>query len=96
MILQPNIHYLYKEYWDFFDHHTPLSEKSMVEAIGMTGGFKIHTIIPRFLPYTTKSRFPQLPILMKLYINSPFAWNIFGKQMFIVAEKHTLKEELLD
>lgn len=39
MILQPNIKYLNGEYWDFFDHYTPLTEKSMCEAISnIVGG----------------------------------------------------------
>ena len=35
MLLQPNIKYLPGEYWDFFDHYTPLTEKSMCEAISI-------------------------------------------------------------
>ncbi len=35
MILQPNIKYLPGEYWDFFDHYTPLTEKSMCEALSI-------------------------------------------------------------
>jgi ubiquinone/menaquinone biosynthesis C-methylase UbiE len=53
MILQPNIRYVYKEYWDFFDHCTPLSDKSLVEVL-QTVGFIIQEILPKFLPYTTK------------------------------------------
>ena len=35
MLLQPNIKYLPGEYWDFFDHYTPLTEKSMCEALSI-------------------------------------------------------------
>lgn len=87
MILQPNIKYLYKEYWDFFDHYTPLSHHSMREAIEIVGGFKITKMIPRFLPYTTKSNLPQRPFLIRLYLALPFTWKIMGKQMFVIAEK---------
>ena len=59
MILQPNIRYAYKEYWDFFDHHTPLSDRSLVEALQMVG-FKIEKVLPKFLPYTTKSKIPKI------------------------------------
>ena len=38
MILQPNIKYLPGEYWDFFDHYTPLTEKSMSEALSIIAG----------------------------------------------------------
>ena len=33
MLLQPNIKYIPGAYWDFFDHYTPLTEKSMCEAL---------------------------------------------------------------
>ena len=33
MVLQPNIRFLYAEYWDFFDHHTALSDRSLVEGL---------------------------------------------------------------
>ncbi|MCU7374976.1 class I SAM-dependent methyltransferase [Paucibacter sp. O1-1] len=33
IVLQPNIRYLPGEYWDFFDHHTPLTERSLVEGL---------------------------------------------------------------
>ena len=36
MILQPNIKYVPGAYWDFFDHYTPLTEKSMIEALELT------------------------------------------------------------
>jgi ubiquinone/menaquinone biosynthesis C-methylase UbiE len=86
MILQPNIRYLYKEYWDFFDHYIPLSDKSIVEVLQMIG-FRVESVIPKFLPYTTKSRIPKSPFLVKVYLKTPFIWRIIGKQMFIVAKK---------
>jgi ubiquinone/menaquinone biosynthesis C-methylase UbiE len=87
IILQPNIRYLYKEYWDFFDHCIPLSDKSLAEAI-LTAGFTIKQSIPRFLPYTTKSRFPQFSFLVRVYLKMPLAWKIFGKQAFVFAQKN--------
>ncbi|MBQ7666261.1 MAG: methyltransferase domain-containing protein [Synergistaceae bacterium] len=92
LILQPNIKYIHGQYWDFFDHYTPLTEKSMCEAlsissVGVGCGYNITTIISKFLPYTTKSRMPQYDWMIKLYCHCPIAWRILGKQMFIVAEK---------
>lgn len=87
MILQPNIRYLYREYWDFFDHCIPLSDKSLTEAL-LIAGFKIKQSIPKFLPYTTKSRLPQFPFLVRIYLKMSLAWKIFGKQAFIVAQKN--------
>lgn len=86
LILQPNIKYLTKEYWDFFDHNIALSDKSMCEALKLAG-FNIKLAIPKFLPYTFKSKLPKSDFLLKLYLNLPFLWQIFGKQMFIIAQK---------
>ena len=87
MILQPNIRYVGGKYWDFFDHYTPLTEKSLEEALGIVGGFKIKKIIPRFLPYTTKCSIPQKKWMISLYCKIPLAWRIMGKQTFIIAVK---------
>jgi SAM-dependent methyltransferase len=86
LILQPNIRYAYKEYWDFFDHHLPLSDKSLVEALRITG-FEIERLVPRFLPYTTKSAKPRYAFLVRAYLHCPLAWKIMGKQMFVVARR---------
>ena len=58
IVLQPNIRFLPGEYWDFFDHHTPLTDRSLVEALQLAG-FEPTVVHPRFLPYTTKSRLPK-------------------------------------
>jgi SAM-dependent methyltransferase len=86
MILQPNIRYLPGEYWDYFDHHTPLTERSLTEGL-LLAGLEPTTVIARFLPYTTKSRLPQAPWLVRLYLKLSPAWRLFGKQAFVVATK---------
>ncbi|MGA0588049.1 methyltransferase domain-containing protein [Dyella sp. KRB-257] len=83
MILQPNIRYLPGEYWDYFDHHTALTDRSLAEALGLAG-FDVPVCIPRFLPYTTKSRLPQSPWLVALYLRLPMFWRYIGKQAFLV------------
>lgn len=88
LVLQPNIKYAYKQYWDFFDHHIPLSDKSLAEAL-VIAGFDIDRILPRFLPYSTKSRLPTFPLLVKLYLKVPLVWRILGKQAFVVARKRS-------
>jgi SAM-dependent methyltransferase len=88
IVLQPNIRYAYKEYWDFFDHHVPLSHGSLTEALRMTG-FEITLLRPRFLPYTTRSRLPQAAWIVRLYLALPPAQWLFGKQMLVVARKTT-------
>ncbi|MBN3039160.1 MAG: methyltransferase domain-containing protein [Candidatus Omnitrophica bacterium] len=86
MVLGPNIRYLSREYWDFFDHYIPLSDKSLAEALQISG-FKVEQNLPKFLPYTTKSRFPKNPLLVKLYLHMPFIWPVLGRQMFILGRK---------
>src|SRR6185295_17009631 len=82
----PNIKYLPGAYWDFWDHHLPLTESSLAEGL-KTKGFVVDTCWPRFLPYTMASG-PQYPILfLQLYLGLRFAWRIFGKQFLIVARK---------
>lgn len=85
ILLQPNIRYLAGKYWDFFDHHTPLTDRSMAEALRVTG-FEPERIVPRFLPYTVKgSRFGRSVVLLRLYLRMPVVWRFFGRQMLIVA-----------
>jgi len=86
IILQPNIRFLYDLYWDYFDHHTPLSDRSLVEGVVMAG-LEPDVVIPRFLPYTTKSRLPQAPWMVSLYLKIPLAWRVLGKQALVVARK---------
>lgn len=86
LILQPNIRFLANNYWDFFDHHTPLSDRSLVEVLESLE-LRIVKNYPKFLPYTTKSRLPKGTLFVKLYLRVPLAWHFLGKQAFIVAEK---------
>ncbi len=84
IVIQPNIRYAYKEYWDFFDHHVALSHGSLTEALHIAG-FHVDEVRPRFLPYTTKSRLPQAAWLVRLYLLFPPAQWLLGKQMLLVA-----------
>jgi SAM-dependent methyltransferase len=86
LILQPNIRLVGGKYWDFIDHQTALTEKSLAEAARMAG-FRTQEVIARFLPYTTKSRLPQSPALVRAYLAFPPAWLLFGKQTLYVGEK---------
>ena len=84
IVLQPNIRYVGAAYWDFIDHRVALTERSLVEA-AHAAGFEVETLIPRFLPYTTKSRLPQSPWLVRAYLRVPLAWRLMGKQTLLVA-----------
>jgi len=86
LILQPNFRYVGASYYDFIDHRLELTAESVVEALEVAD-FKVKECLPRFLPYTTKSRLSRLYWLVPLYIRLPFLWRIFGAQAFMVAEK---------
>lgn len=86
LILQPNIRLIGGSYWDFIDHQTALTEKSLAEAAVMAG-FTTKKVIARFLPYTTKSRLPQHHLLVRAYLRFPPAWLVMGKQTLYLGEK---------
>jgi ubiquinone/menaquinone biosynthesis C-methylase UbiE len=85
IVLQPNIRLVGDAYWDFIDHKVPLTERSLSEAAELAG-FRTRTLITRFLPYTTKSRFPQHPLLVRAYLAFRPAWLFLGRQSLYVGE----------
>jgi len=83
LVLQPNIRFCGRDYWMFFDHITPVDDRALAEAFALTG-FEVEQNIARFLPYTTKSRLPSGPGLVRLYLKVPLAWRLLGAQTFMV------------
>ncbi len=82
----PNVKLLSGEYWDFFDHHLPLTDRSLSEALIMAG-YKIEMALARFLPYTMSQGF-QPPIwTLRLYLRLPILWKLFGRQFLVVGRK---------
>ena len=86
IVLQPNIRLTGAAYWDFIDHKTALTERSLEEAAQIARLSPVRTIV-RFLPYTTKSRLPQSPLLVRAYLAFPPAWRVLGKQTLFIAER---------
>jgi len=80
----PNIKYVPGAYWDFFDHHLPLSEASLGEALEVEG-FALEKVVPRFLPYTLVNAPEYLIFLLKLYLALPCIWWLKGRQFLVVA-----------
>jgi SAM-dependent methyltransferase len=89
LVLQPNIRLIGGRYWDFIDHSLALTESSLVEATALAGLETIRTIV-RFLPYSTKSRLPRHPLLVRAYLSFPLAWILLGKQTLYVGERPPL------
>lgn len=94
LILQPNVRYVGAAYWDYIDHHIALTEHSLTEALEITH-FQVEELIPRFLPYTMKSRLGSVTAavkgpqeqLIRAYLKMPFLWRFFGQQTFVVGQK---------
>jgi SAM-dependent methyltransferase len=86
IVLQPNIRLVGGSYWDFLDHKTPLTERSLEEA-AQTAGLETERLITRFLPYTTKSRFPQKGTLVRAYLAFRPAWRLLGRQTLYVGRR---------
>jgi SAM-dependent methyltransferase len=86
VVLQPNIRLVGGAYWDFIDHHVALTERSLVEAAELAG-LRTIEVRTRFLPYSTKSRLPKHPTLVRAYLAFPPAWFLLGKQTLYVGER---------
>ncbi len=82
----PNLRLLAGEYWDFWDHLTPITDRSLAEILGALD-FKVVEQRARFLPYTTRSALPQAPWLVWLYLKFPPAWWFLGRQFLVRAVK---------
>jgi ubiquinone/menaquinone biosynthesis C-methylase UbiE len=84
--IQPNLRYAPGEYWDYYDHVLPLTDRSCAEAFAKAG-YEIVEHVPRFLPFSTATRLPQRPWLLRAYLACPPAWRLFGRQFLLVARK---------
>lgn len=85
LILQPNFKYCYKVYFDDYTHKQVFTHLSLSDLLEESG-FKIIKIIPRFIPFSMKARFPNFGFLVWLYLRLPI--KPFGGQMVIFAENN--------
>lgn len=87
IVVMPNVRYLPGRYWDYFDHITPLSHVSLAEGMRLAG-FDIVRVVPRFVPYSVKSRLiPKSTLVLRIYLRLPFLWAIFGRQMIVIGRR---------
>jgi SAM-dependent methyltransferase len=83
----PNVRLLPGAYWDYFDHHVPLSDRSVCEAL-LLHGFALQHVESRFLPYTVKNTRLRWPLLVEGYLAMrPISSALLGKQFLVVAVK---------
>lgn len=94
LAMGPNFRFCFKEYWDFFDHSLALSDRSLAEALEISG-FQTETVFPQFLPYTMKGKLSPHPLLVRLYLAMPFFWRVLGKQFLIFARKAPQSDEIV-
>jgi SAM-dependent methyltransferase len=89
IVMGPNVRLLPGAYWDYFDHHVPLSDRSVCEAL-LVHGFSLRKVESRFLPYTVKGSGLRWPWLVHAYLAArPLSSAILGKQFLVVAEKRS-------
>jgi ubiquinone/menaquinone biosynthesis C-methylase UbiE len=87
ILMQPNYHYSYRNYFDDATHKKVFSDSSL-ESFLVSYGFNIVKKMPKFLPFSLKSRpglVPIHPLIIRAYIHSP--WKPFAGQMLFVSEK---------
>ncbi len=84
--LGPNIKFLPGSYWDFWDHHVPISDQSLAEAL-MLKKFLIQSKIDRFLPYTMSNGTQPPLVAVRIYLKCRFLWRYFGRQFIVIATK---------
>ncbi|MFC1680967.1 class I SAM-dependent methyltransferase [Pseudomonadota bacterium] len=85
IFLGPNIRYVGGAYWDYWDHHVPITDRSLIEMLELHN-FEIVNIVRRFLPYTMSGGFQPPVQLVRLYLALPLFWPLLGKQFLVVAK----------
>lgn len=85
-IMGPNYRYCSKEYWDFADHIIALTHMAIAEHL-YTAGFEPERVVPRFLPYSFTGILPPSRRLTALYLRTPIAWRLLGKQFLVIGRK---------
>ncbi|HSB60475.1 MAG TPA: methyltransferase domain-containing protein [Vicinamibacteria bacterium] len=86
LVLQPNFRLVPRRYFDFIDHQLILTDRSLLEALSVTG-FELRELRTRFLPYTSKSFLPKWPLAVSVYLRlRPLQWALAG-QTFAVAAR---------
>jgi SAM-dependent methyltransferase len=83
-LMGPNFKYCATDYFDCADHLLALTHVSVQELL-FASGYKVTEVIPRFLPFSFRSRLPASSSLTRLYLRLPFLWRLQGKQFLILA-----------
>lgn len=85
-ILGPNYRYCSRTYWDFADHWVALTHLAIEEHL-YSAGFTIEETHAQFLPFSFTGRLPASSGLARLYLRTPIAWRLLGKQFLVIASR---------
>lgn len=85
-VMGPNYRYCSREYWDFADHIIALTHRAVAEHL-YTAGFEVERVVPRYLPYSFTGILPPSRRLTGLYLRTPLAWRLLGKQFLVVGRR---------
>ncbi len=87
VIMGPNFKYTVKEYFDCADHILPLTHIAVAEHLHAAQLDAIETT-PKFLPFSFRSSLPSSPTLTRMYLRTPLAWKVLGKQFLVAGRKN--------
>lgn len=87
-IMGPNYRYCAKEYWDCADHYVALTHTAIAEHL-YAAGFEPERIVPRYLPYSFRGILPPSQRLTRMYLRTPPAWRLLGKQFLVIGRRST-------
>jgi len=85
-IMGPNYRYCSRDYWDCADHYVALTHMAIAEHL-YGAGFEPDRIVPRYLPYSFRGILPPSRKLTNLYLRTPAAWRVLGKQFLVIGRK---------
>jgi SAM-dependent methyltransferase len=85
-IMGPNFRYCASEYWDCADHYVALTHVAIAEHL-YAAGFEPERIVPRYLPYSFRGILPPSRTLTRLYLKTPAAWRLLGKQFLVIGRR---------
>lgn len=88
VVVGPNFKFCANEYFDCADHMVPLTHVSIEEHLA-AAGYSIERSVPRFLPYSFRSRLPASRLTTRAYLSIPIAWRILGKQFLVIGVNPT-------
>lgn len=83
-VVQPNFRLQPGRYFDDYTHRAIFTDVSLADWLA-SHDFAVRVMVPRFLPFTVKSRLGGLTFLMPLYLRLP--WRPLAGQMLAVVER---------